>query len=217
MFDLLQSNGKTRSQNYSSNQMKKLLLPSILAIALMPTFSSQAQNDSCFMVLANGKRVNLAALCRQDSSSNTRPQQTVTPVSRPTSPTNPTLQTGSQPKQSRCPVGFKITRNETCRNINAPLLSVEDLKLIDNPDNQYLPYISYTIRNLIETPISVSQVVIRFTSPSGVKTGLFFPNTVLQPNESTTFKEITSAIYSLGVKANNVTLSPDSFEASEKN
>ena len=217
MFDLLQSKGKTRSQNYSSNQMKKLLLPSILAIALMPTFSSQAQSDSCFMVLANGKRVNLAALCRQDASTNTRPQQTVTPVSLPTSPTNPTLQTVSQPKQSRCPVGFKITRYETCRNINAPLVSVENLKLVKNPDNQYLPYVTYTIRNLVEVPVSVSNVVIRFTSPSGAKTGLFFPNTVLQPNESTTLKEITSAIYSLGDKANNVTLSLDSFDASEKN
>ena len=190
--------------------MKKLLLSSLLVFALMPSFSSQAQDDSCFMVLSNGKKVNLGALCGQDSSPKTRPQQTVTPV-------RPTSQIGSQSKQSRCPAGFKLTKYEFCRDANGPLISVSDFKLSDNPGNQFLPYVTYTIRNLVEVPVSVSQVVIRFSSPSGSQTGLFFPSTVVQPNQSVTRKETTSAIYSLGVKASTVTPSLDSFDASEKN
>jgi hypothetical protein len=48
--------------------MKKLLLSSLLVFVLMPSFSSQAQDDSCFMILSSGKRVNLGGLCGQSSS-----------------------------------------------------------------------------------------------------------------------------------------------------
>jgi len=54
--------------------MKKLLLSSLLVFVLMPSFSSQAQDDSCFMILSSGKRVNLGRLCGQSSS----PQQFAT-------------------------------------------------------------------------------------------------------------------------------------------
>lgn len=189
--------------------MKKLLLPSILAIALMPTFSSQAQDDSCFMVLSNGKRINLGGLCGKSSSP--QPQQTIPPTI-PASQTIPQ----PQPKQARCQAGYKFTKNETCRDINAPIVSVSGIKLLNNPDNEFLPYVNYTITNLVEVPVSVSTVVIRFTSPSGATTNAFLPLIILQPNESITLKETTSAIYSLGVKAKTVTLSLDRVDALEK-
>ena len=102
--------------------MKKLLSSSLLVFLLMPSFSIQAQDDSCFMVLSNGKRVNLGALCGQDSSPNTRPQQTVTPVRRTSNNGCPSSQVLYKPNgacRDKCAKDSYYTlAGNTCRPIS---------------------------------------------------------------------------------------------------
>lgn len=99
--------------------MKKLLSSSLLVFLLMPAFSSQAQNDSCFMVLSNGKRVNLGGLCRQDSSPQ---QQNVTPVRRTSNNGCPSSQVLYKPTgacRDKCQKDYYYTLvGNTCRPIS---------------------------------------------------------------------------------------------------
>ena len=196
--------------------MKKLLLSSLLVFALMPSFSSQAQDDSCFMVLSNGKRVNLGALCGQDSSPKTRPQQTVTPVQQTVTPVRPTSQTDSQSKQSRCPAGFKITKYEFCRSLSQPLVNVSGFK-VTSTENPYLFSLTYTVSNAIEVSVKLDYMYLQITGANGAKTKLIAPSVTLQPNQTLKLNAVLLDSDLGGAEPSRVLVNLDRVEASENN
>lgn len=190
--------------------MQKLLFASLLVFALIPSFSSQAQDDPCFMILSSGKRVNLGGLCRQNSS----PQQTVTPVQQTVTPVRATTQTDSQPKPSRCPTGYKLTKYETCRSLSQPLVNVSDFK-VTSTKNPYLFSLTYTVSNAIEVSVQLDYMYVQITGANGVQTKLIAPSVTLQPNQTLTLNAVLLDSDLGGAKPSAVLVNLDRVDATE--
>ncbi len=117
--------------------------------------------------------------------------------------------------QNSCPSGYKLTVTGYCRSLSHPLIRVS----AELSGRSRTPSLTYWITNLVEVPVYVSRISIRFTNVSGDSTiETFYPNTVIPSGHSISKDKIPTSVLSR-LKVNSATqvyITADTFDAQEQ-